>query len=137
MNCQPIKLRWYVYLIHYATSWINWFNNILLVIRPFIDFLNNLAIPRLFILSFIESKLVFSIFIFLPFNKNIFEMNRKIRTAHIGVGGMGLNDLKAISSHKNVEVTAIFENVGRKNLIRRIQCQTWDLWRNDRTVASI
>ena len=34
-------------------------------------------------------------------------MNTKIRTAHIGVGGMGLNDLKAFLLIKNVEVTAL------------------------------
>ena len=32
---------------------------------------------------------------------------RKIRTAHIGVGNMGLEDLKAISSHQKVRVTAL------------------------------
>tara|TARA_R110001599_G_scaffold203055_1_gene400010 strand:- start:40799 stop:42127 length:1329 start_codon:yes stop_codon:yes gene_type:complete len=31
----------------------------------------------------------------------------KLRTAHIGVGGMGMEDLKAISSHTAVEVTAL------------------------------
>ncbi len=33
--------------------------------------------------------------------------NGKLRTAHIGVGGMGLEDLKSISSHGMVEVTAL------------------------------
>lgn len=31
----------------------------------------------------------------------------KLRTAHIGVGNMGMEDLKAISSHPQVEVTAL------------------------------
>jgi predicted dehydrogenase len=31
----------------------------------------------------------------------------KVKTAHIGVGGMGMADLKAISSHKKVEVYAL------------------------------
>ncbi|WP_422356448.1 Gfo/Idh/MocA family protein [Roseivirga pacifica] len=31
----------------------------------------------------------------------------KLRTAHIGVGGMGMEDLKAIASHPNVEVVAL------------------------------
>jgi predicted dehydrogenase len=31
----------------------------------------------------------------------------RIRSAHIGVGGMGLEDLKAISSHVSVDVTAL------------------------------
>ncbi|MEN8200967.1 MAG: Gfo/Idh/MocA family oxidoreductase [Bacteroidota bacterium] len=33
--------------------------------------------------------------------------NGKLRTAHIGVGGMGASDLKSISSHSMVEVTAL------------------------------
>lgn len=31
----------------------------------------------------------------------------RLRTAHVGVGGMGLEDLKAISSHAQVEVTGL------------------------------
>jgi len=33
--------------------------------------------------------------------------NGKLRTAHIGVGGMGSGDLKSIASHKQVEVAAL------------------------------
>ena len=33
--------------------------------------------------------------------------NGKLRTAHIGVGGMGGADLRSVSSHKSVEVTAL------------------------------
>lgn len=33
--------------------------------------------------------------------------NGKLRTAHIGVGGMGGSDLRSVSSHKSVEVTAL------------------------------
>ncbi len=57
--------------------------------------------------DFIKKSSVLGVSSLLPFNKNIFEANMKIRTAHIGVGGMGLNDLKSISSHKNVEVAAL------------------------------
>ncbi|OEK04581.1 Gfo/Idh/MocA family protein [Roseivirga misakiensis] len=39
----------------------------------------------------------------------------KLRTAHIGVGGMGMEDLKSISSHEAVEVTALCD-VDAKNL---------------------
>lgn len=41
--------------------------------------------------------------------------NGKLRTAHIGVGGMGAEDLKSISSHSMVEVTALCD-VDAKNL---------------------
>ena len=33
--------------------------------------------------------------------------NRRLRTAHIGVGGMGAADLNDIASHKSVDVTAL------------------------------
>ena len=57
--------------------------------------------------DFIKKSSAIGVSSLLPFNKNVFKMKAKIRTAHIGVGGMGLNDLKAISSHKNVLVTAL------------------------------
>ena len=57
--------------------------------------------------DFIKKSSVLGFSTLFPFNENILKMNTKIRTAHIGVGGMGLNDLKAISSHKDVEVTAL------------------------------
>ena len=33
--------------------------------------------------------------------------NKRLRTAHIGVGGMGAADLNDIASHKSVDVTAL------------------------------
>ncbi len=36
-----------------------------------------------------------------------FDANAKLRTAHVGVGGMGGADLKSISSHAGVEVAAL------------------------------
>ena len=35
------------------------------------------------------------------------EVNGRLRTAHIGVGGMGMEDLKAVSSHSLVDVVAL------------------------------
>jgi predicted dehydrogenase len=43
----------------------------------------------------------------LPSSVWALSKNGKLRTAHIGVGGMGGADLKSISSHKMVEVTAL------------------------------
>lgn len=43
----------------------------------------------------------------LPSSVMALAKNGKLRTAHIGVGGMGGNDLKAISSHDSVVVTAL------------------------------
>lgn len=43
----------------------------------------------------------------LPTSTWAFSGADKLRTAHIGVGGMGMEDLKAISSHASVEVTAL------------------------------
>src|SRR5690606_3733994 len=36
-----------------------------------------------------------------------FPTGRRLRTAHIGVGNMGAEDLKAISSHPSVDVVAL------------------------------
>ena len=33
--------------------------------------------------------------------------NNRLRTAHVGVGGMGAADLKDVASHKSVDVTAL------------------------------
>ena len=38
---------------------------------------------------------------------NSCDTDKKLRTAHIGVGNMGLEDLKAMASHASVEVTAL------------------------------
>ena len=39
--------------------------------------------------------------------KDIVKKLERVRTAHIGVGGMGLEDLKAVASHKLVDVVAL------------------------------
>ncbi len=38
---------------------------------------------------------------------NRFAQNVRLRTAHIGVGGMGAEDLKAVSAHKLIDVVAL------------------------------
>lgn len=43
----------------------------------------------------------------LPSSVWAYAKDDKLRTAHIGVGGMGMEDLKSISSHSAVEVTAL------------------------------
>ncbi len=43
------------------------------------------------------------------------KANGRLRTAHIGVGNMGMEDLKAISSHELVDVTALVD-VDKNNL---------------------
>ena len=49
-------------------------------------------------------------------NFNLLNINYKVKTAHIGVGGMGKSDLNDIASHKNVEVFALCD-VDNKALI--------------------
>ena len=44
---------------------------------------------------------------FLPSSAWALVKEGKLRTAHIGVGGMGMEDLKSIASHNMVEVTAL------------------------------
>jgi predicted dehydrogenase len=42
-----------------------------------------------------------------PLPVSAFSANGKLRTAHIGVGGMGAADLRSVSSHSGVEVAAL------------------------------
>ena len=44
---------------------------------------------------------------FMPSSLWAFSENKRLRTAHIGIGGMGAEDLKAISSHEMVDVVAL------------------------------
>ena len=57
--------------------------------------------------SFIKNAAAFASITILPSSVWAIAKNGKIRTAHIGVGGMGNADLKAIASHNMVEVTAL------------------------------
>lgn len=58
--------------------------------------------------DFLKSAAAFSAITMLPSGVWALTKNSKIRTAHIGVGGMmGMADLDSIASHPNVEVTAL------------------------------
>ncbi|PHN06069.1 Gfo/Idh/MocA family protein [Flavilitoribacter nigricans] len=57
--------------------------------------------------KFIKDTASFASLTFLPSAVWARTRNAKLRTAHIGVGGMGGADLKSISSHSMVEVTAL------------------------------
>lgn len=57
--------------------------------------------------EFIKNAATFASISLLPSSVWAFAKNGKLRTAHIGVGGMGLSDLKSIASHPMVEVTAL------------------------------
>ena len=57
--------------------------------------------------TFLKSAATLASTAFMPsFSWPLSNKNR-LRTAHIGVGGMGLEDLKAISSHNSVEFIAL------------------------------
>lgn len=59
--------------------------------------------------EFIKTSVIIPAIPMLPslkFHENI-QNSRTINTAHIGVGGMGMEDLKAMSSHPNVKVKAL------------------------------
>lgn len=56
---------------------------------------------------FIKQSAGFASLTFLPSSVWALTKNAKLRTAHIGVGGMGNADLRSISSHPMVEVTAL------------------------------
>ena len=58
--------------------------------------------------DFLKTSAIAASSVFLP--KSLMshgQSSKKLRTAHIGVGGMGFQDLKAISSHKSVEVVGL------------------------------
>ncbi|PKA97307.1 putative dehydrogenase [Flavobacteriaceae bacterium MAR_2009_75] len=57
--------------------------------------------------EFLKSAAAVSSFALLPNAAWAFQSGKRLRTAHIGVGNMGGEDLKAISSHKSVDVVAL------------------------------
>lgn len=57
--------------------------------------------------DFLKSAAILTTASFLPTSVWGISKADKLRTAHIGVGGMGMEDLKAISSHLAVEVVAL------------------------------
>lgn len=57
--------------------------------------------------DFIKSASAFASIAFIPSASWAFIKNGKIRTAHIGVGGMGASDLRSIASHASVEIAAL------------------------------
>ena len=57
--------------------------------------------------DFIKDSVALASLTILPLNIVGNSKKSMIRTAHIGVGGMGKADLEYISSHKNVEVVAL------------------------------
>ena len=57
--------------------------------------------------DFIKDSLALATLTVLPLDILANSKKTMIRTAHIGVGGMGKFDLDYISSHKNVEVVAL------------------------------
>jgi len=59
--------------------------------------------------SFIKNAAAFASVTMLPSSVWALTKNGKLRTAHIGVGGMGGADLNSISSHAGVEVTALVD----------------------------
>lgn len=57
--------------------------------------------------EFLKTAAVASSLALMPSGTWAFSGNKRLRTAHIGVGNMGFEDLKAISSHKLVDVVAL------------------------------
>ncbi len=57
--------------------------------------------------EFLKSTAALSTFALLPSGAWAYTKDKRLRTAHIGVGNMGGEDLKAISSHAMVDVVAL------------------------------
>jgi predicted dehydrogenase len=67
--------------------------------------------------EFIKASAAVTLCGILPSGSYSQSPNGKLRTAHIGVGGMGGSDLGSVSSHKGVEVAALCD-VDSRNLDR-------------------
>lgn len=70
--------------------------------------------------EFLKSAATLSSLAFLPSGAWAFPTEKRLRTAHIGVGNMGGEDLKAISSHALVDVVALCD-VDANNLAKAQQ----------------
>ncbi len=57
--------------------------------------------------EFLKSTAILTSASLLPKSLLSLDRDENLRTAHIGVGGMGMEDLKAIASHEAVQVTAL------------------------------
>ncbi len=57
--------------------------------------------------DFLKTSAAIAAFNILPSGARAVSPNSKLRTAHIGVGGMGASDLRSVSSHSKVEVAAL------------------------------
>ncbi|MCH2130613.1 MAG: Gfo/Idh/MocA family oxidoreductase [Pirellulaceae bacterium] len=57
--------------------------------------------------KFLQASSAFAAFNILPSGSQAVSPNGKLRTAHIGVGGMGGYDLNALSTHPHVEIAAL------------------------------
>ncbi len=57
--------------------------------------------------TFVRNTSALASLVMLPVSAWSLPKKRKLRTAHIGVSGMGMEDLNAISSHESVKVVAL------------------------------
>ena len=57
--------------------------------------------------DFLKNVAALSSLAILPAESWAFSADKRLRTAHIGLGGMGQSDLASISSHANVDVVAL------------------------------
>lgn len=57
--------------------------------------------------EFLKGAAALSTMALMPSSVWAFSKDKRLRTAHIGVGNMGRNDLKAIASHQQVDVVAL------------------------------
>ena len=56
--------------------------------------------------QFVKASAALAVGSVLPMSGQGSDANARLRTAHVGVGGMGGSDLKSVSSHSGVEVAA-------------------------------
>ena len=64
-------------------------------------------LPKLSRRDFVKTSSAFAAFGILSSGSRAASPNGRLRTAHIGVGGMGAGDLTRVSSHEKVEVAGL------------------------------
>ena len=71
--------------------------------------------------DFLKASATFAAFNILPSGAKAVSPSGKLRTAHIGVGGMGGADLRSISSHPKVEVAGLCDiDINRLNAAQKL-----------------
>jgi len=69
--------------------------------------------------EFIQTTAAGALAFLLPFSSTAFTAKKRLRIAQVGLGSMGLNDLKDIASHPSVDIVALCDvNMNKINAVK-------------------